>query len=67
MKKKAYSPPVLKSLTPEEAKKLILAGRNCSEEEATEFLNSRGPKSHRTRDQYDHPAGGRDDNQKLSA
>jgi hypothetical protein len=40
MKKKPYSPPALRNLTPEQAKKIIADRKNCSEEEAGEFLES---------------------------
>ncbi|MGB8061604.1 MAG: hypothetical protein WCF26_06905 [Candidatus Sulfotelmatobacter sp.] len=40
MKKKLYSPPALRNLTPEQAKKIIADRKNCSEEEAAEFLES---------------------------
>lgn len=40
MKKKPYSPPALRNLTPEQAKKLVADRKNCSEEEAAEFLES---------------------------
>jgi len=38
--KKPYSPPTLKELTPEQAKKLVANRKNCSEEDATDLLNS---------------------------
>ena len=40
MSKKPYSPPALRNLTPEQAKKIIADSRDCSEEEAAEFLQS---------------------------
>jgi hypothetical protein len=40
MSKKRYFPPALRDLTPEEAKKVIADGKNCSEEEAAKFLES---------------------------
>ena len=40
MKRKPYSPPTVKTLTPEQAKKIIADGKNCTEEEAVEFLES---------------------------
>ena len=40
MKKKPYSPPTIRKLTLGQAKKLIADHRNCSEEEASEFLES---------------------------
>lgn len=40
MDKKRYSPPALRNLTPEQAMKIIADGKNCSEEEAAEFLKS---------------------------
>jgi hypothetical protein len=40
MKKKPYSPPAVKILTPEQARKLIATRRNCTEEEAAKFLES---------------------------
>ena len=40
MKKKAYSSPAVKELTPEQAKQLIAERRNWSEEQAAEFLES---------------------------
>jgi hypothetical protein len=48
--KKPYSPPALTELTREQAIKLIAERRNCSEEEAAEFLNSlhKQPPSNRT-------------------
>ena len=39
-KKKPYSAPTLTQLTPEQARKLIADRKNCSEEEAAEFLMS---------------------------
>ena len=39
-KKKPYSPPTLRKLTPEQAKRPIADRKNCSEEEAAEFLKS---------------------------
>ena len=38
MSKKRYSPPALRILTSEQAKKIIADGKNCSDEEAAEFL-----------------------------
>jgi len=40
MKKNRYSTPALTKLTPEQAIKLIADRKNCSEEEAAEFLQS---------------------------
>ena len=40
MSKKPYSSPALRNLTLEKATKIIADGRNCSEEEAVEFLES---------------------------
>jgi len=40
MKKKPYSPPTVKTLTPEQAKKSIATHRKCTEEEAAQFLES---------------------------
>jgi len=40
MKKKAYSPPTIRELTPEQAMKIIADRKNCTEEEAAEFLKS---------------------------
>ena len=40
MKKKTYSPPAIRNLTPEQAKKLIAERKNCSEDEAAAFLES---------------------------
>jgi hypothetical protein len=40
MKKKPYSSPTIRKLTPGQAKTLIADDRNCSEEEAAEFLES---------------------------
>lgn len=40
MKRKQYSPPTVKTLTPEQAKKIIADGKNCSEEEASKLLES---------------------------
>jgi len=39
-KKKPYSPPAVTKLTPEQAKQLVADRKNCSEEEAAEFLQS---------------------------
>jgi len=39
-KKKPYSAPSLTKLTPEQARKLVADRRNCSEEEAADFLKS---------------------------
>jgi hypothetical protein len=36
----SYSPPTLRQLTPEQAKKLVADCKHCSEEEAAEFLES---------------------------
>jgi hypothetical protein len=38
--KKPYFSPTLTKLTREQAKKLVLDRKHCSEEEANEFLNS---------------------------
>ena len=38
MKKKPYSPLTVKTLTPEQARKVIADRKNCTEEEAAEFL-----------------------------
>ncbi len=38
--KKPYPSPTVKTLTPEQAKKLIADHNNCSEEEAADFLNT---------------------------
>ena len=40
MKKKVYTPPVLKELSEEQAKKLVTEGKPRNEEEAAEFLKS---------------------------
>ena len=40
MSKQRYSPPALRDLTFEQAKKIIADSKNCSEEKATEFLES---------------------------
>lgn len=40
IEKKSYSPPTIRKLNPGQAKKLIADHRNCSEEEAAEFLDS---------------------------
>jgi hypothetical protein len=37
-RKKPYSPPTLTKLTPEQAKTLLADRKNCSEEEAADFL-----------------------------
>ena len=39
-KKKLYSAPSLTKLTPEQARKLVANRRDCSEEEAADFLKS---------------------------
>ena len=39
-KKKPYFPPSLRELTPEQAKKIVMERKHCSEEEASELLNS---------------------------
>ena len=36
--KKVYTPPILKELTEEQAKKLVADRKQCSEEEAAQFL-----------------------------
>jgi hypothetical protein len=38
--KKPYSPPTVKKLTPEQAKKLGADRNNCSEEEVVDSLNT---------------------------
>jgi hypothetical protein len=38
--KTPYSPPAVTKLTPDQAKKLVADRKNCSEEEAAEFLES---------------------------
>ncbi len=38
--KKPYSTPTLTKLTPEQAKRLVMDRKHCSEEEAEEVLNS---------------------------
>jgi metal-dependent hydrolase (beta-lactamase superfamily II) len=40
MKKKLYTPPILKELTEEQTKKLVADRKHCTEEEAAEFLKS---------------------------
>ena len=40
MKKKPYSPPTVRTLTLEQARKLIADRKNCTEGEASEFLES---------------------------
>jgi len=40
MKKKPYSPPSIRKLTPEQARKLIADRKNCTEEKAAEFLEA---------------------------
>ena len=40
MKKKPYSSPTIRELTPEQARKLIADRKNCSEEEAAESMES---------------------------
>lgn len=56
--KKAYSPPTVKTLTPEDAKKLIAMHRNFGDEEAATYHDSL------RRKQRDLPEG---PNQKCSA
>jgi len=40
MKKKPYSSPTIRELTPEQARKLIADRKNCSEEKAAESMES---------------------------
>ena len=40
MKKKPYSPPTVNTLTPDQARKFIEDRKNCTQEEAAEFLES---------------------------
>jgi hypothetical protein len=40
MKRKPYSPPAVKELTPDQARKFIADRKNFSEKEAAEFLES---------------------------
>jgi uncharacterized Zn finger protein len=40
MKKKPYSPPTVKTLTPEQARNFIADRKNYTEQEAAEFLES---------------------------
>jgi hypothetical protein len=40
MKKKSYSSPTIRELTPEQAKKIVADRKGCSEEEAADFLES---------------------------
>ena len=47
-KKKFYSPPALTKLTTEQAKKLVMERKHCSEEEAANFLNSLGQQPKQT-------------------
>ena len=47
MKKKPYSSPTIKELTPEQAKKIVADRKNCSEEEAVEFLEALKREQHR--------------------
>lgn len=46
MNKKSYSPPALRSLTREQAKKLIADSKSCSEEEGGHFLESFRQRQH---------------------
>jgi hypothetical protein len=39
-KKKPYFPPALKEITREQAIKLVMERKNCSEEEAARFVDS---------------------------
>jgi hypothetical protein len=39
-KKKPYSPPAFTKLTPQQAGKVVADRKNCSDEEATDFLNA---------------------------
>jgi len=61
MKKEPYSPPALRNLTPEQAKKIIADRKNCSEEEAAEFFESlrhrREPNSEKQNDPRDDAKG----------
>jgi hypothetical protein len=49
MKKRPYSPPALTNLTLQQAKKIIADGRNCTEEEAAELLESVRQQQHNPR------------------
>jgi|SRR5579862_1511270 len=40
MKKTPYSPPTVKTLTPDQARQFIADRKNCTEEEAAEFVES---------------------------
>jgi hypothetical protein len=39
-RKETYSPPSVKRLTPEQARKFVVDRANCSEQEAEDFLES---------------------------
>ncbi len=39
-KKKPYFPPALREITREQAIKIVMERKNCSEEEAAEFVDS---------------------------
>jgi hypothetical protein len=46
--KKPYSSPTLTKMTREQAKKLVMDRKHCSEEEADKFLNSLRQQAQRT-------------------
>jgi len=54
LKKKRYSPPELKELTLEQAKKLIAKHKNYTEEELAEFLKSLRSQNRQSKRAQDH-------------
>jgi hypothetical protein len=64
MSKRRYSPPALRNLTPEQAKKIIADGKNCSEEESAEFLESLQRQKYQTDQRRNEPLRDYDEQEK---
>ena len=65
MSKRRYSPPALRNLTPEQAKKIIADGKQCSEEESAEFLESLQRQKYQTDQRRDEPLRDYDEQEKV--
>ena len=65
--KRPYSPPVVSKLAPEQARNLVVVRKNCSEEEAAEFLKSFRRKGNQGEENKQSPNSAKDQKRKRSA
>lgn len=66
MSKKQYFSPALRNLTSEQAKQMIADGKNCSDEEAAEFLASLQRPKHQTHERGNELPGDYDEQEKVA-